>query len=59
MSGGGEIIIRNGTLWNWLTYTIVFGGTQTDSYTITGGKRVKAYWIVGALVLALGLALRF
>lgn len=56
MSGGGEIIIRNGTLWNWLTYTIVFGGSQ-DEYTFTGGKRVKAYWIIGGLVLALALAI--
>lgn len=52
--GTDDDIIRNGTLWQWLNYEIVFGGKLSSAYeyTLIGGKRLKAYWLVGALVLA-------
>jgi hypothetical protein len=57
--GTDDDIIRNGTLWQWLNYEIVFGGLKAGEYARVGGKRIKAYWVVGALVLALVLALLF
>lgn len=58
MGSDDEIIIRNGTLRNWLSYTVVFGGTPVPgSYgKFVGGRRLKAYWIVGGLLLALAVA---
>lgn len=56
MGSDDDIIIRNGTLRNWLSYTVVFGGTPApgDRYgRIEGGRRVKGCWIVGGLLLAL------
>lgn len=59
MSGGGEIIIRNGTWRQWREYVVVFGGTQNPDYqNIEGGVRVKGRTLLiaaGALMLIAGL----
>jgi hypothetical protein len=59
MPSDDEIIIRNGTLRQWLTYEIVFGAKPVEAYegSTQGGTRVKAYWIVGGLLLALIVAI--
>lgn len=56
-----EIIIRNGTWKNFLSYNVVFFGKSSPEYTeIEGGLRVKAKWLlvgVAALGFVLGLVL--
>lgn len=54
MPSSDDDIIRNGTFWQWLGYTVVFGGTPGDGYTITGGTR-----IAGGIILVVLMALAF
>ena len=54
MSGGGEVIIRNGTWKQWLNYEVVLGGKPSAEYGATGGVRVKGKYLL-AVVLIVGL----
>ncbi len=47
-----EIIIRNGTMKQWLHYYVVFGGKQTEEYGLSGGIRIKGKYFTMFVALA-------
>lgn len=50
MGGNDEIIIRNGTFWNWVTYKVRFGATEVDG-AYTGGLSVYGGVLLVAAML--------
>lgn len=55
MSGGGEIIIRNGTLKQWLKYRVIFGAKPAEYGTETEAKYAVPGYVVAFVLVLLGL----